>query len=784
MDIDRRPTKPRKPSKTAQAPTTFGHYRILRKLGQGGMGIVYAAHDERLDRQVALKTIRPSKFGGTDLDRSATKRLWREARAAAAFNHPGVCQMYDIGEERGQVYVVMELLEGESLADRITRGPCDAPFAIRTMIGILDALGALHGKNLIHRDLKPSNIFLTPHGVKLLDFGLARKMWLQAPAADECTETMISELDALAGTPGYLSPEQLLGKQADARSDLFAGGVILFEMLAGRLAFQGANKMAIFHAVLHEQPPTLSDCGAIALTGVDSILRRALEKKPEDRYQTAEGISRELRALMLRENVTRRPPSQPQLKRLIVLPFRMLRPDPEFDFLSYSLPDAITNSLLGLSRLVVRSSMAAAKYAGHSPDLKTVAAETQVDVVLTGTVLRAGNQLRVVTQLAEAPEGAILWSQTSQVGLGDIFQLEDELVQRVVKSLEVPLTGTEGQLLRHDVPANPIAYEYFLRANELSTDWRNYPTARDLYLRCTEMDPGYAPAWAQLGRCYRVIAKYGGDEEDFTRSEAAFQRAFSLNSGLSLAHHLYTYLEADMGRARQAMVKLLNLTRRNGNDPGLFAGLVHVCRYCGLLNSSMAAHERVRVLDPQLATSVAHSWFMAGDYERVLDTRSSSGAKGNMVTIYAMALMGKEAQALDLVREDEKSLEVLLAREHTLHHQLIYSLTAAMRALLEGKREESLSALRKSIQGRRGEELYYITRSLARLEATDEALFNLERSVEFGFVCHPTLIKDPWLDSLRAEKRFTAVLRRAEEHQAEARRMFIEAGGMGILGEL
>src|SRR2546422_6140593 len=398
----------------------IGHYRLLRKLGEGGMGVVYAAHDERLDRPTAIKMIRET--GNAD---EARKRFWREARSAASINHPNVCQLYEIGEEGGDLFIAMELLEGESLAERLTRGPLPLPEGVRISLAMLSALQVFHRKQAVHRDLKPSNVFLTEESVKLLDFGLAQ---LASHASE--TQTGITIPGALAGTPHYMSPEQLLGQPISPASDLFAVGAILFEMLTGEHAFTGSSVAEIFHSVTYDQPLTLT--GSSAISAVDRVIHRALAKRPLDRYADPEAMARDLRTALLLEDSGSGPHTR-GTTRLMVLPFRILRPDPETDFLAFSLPDAITSSLSGLDSLVVRSSVAAARFASGTPDLKAIASEAGVDVVLTGTLLRAGDQIRVSTQLVEASGGTLLWSKTSDASMRDIFQLQDDLVHRIVE---------------------------------------------------------------------------------------------------------------------------------------------------------------------------------------------------------------------------------------------------------------------------------------------------------------------------------------------------------------
>lgn len=753
-------------TRALEAGTQLGPYSISRKLGAGGMGVVYEAWDARLERAVALKILNKSS-----LDAAAEKRLLREGRMAAAINHPSICQLYDIGEDRGQVFLVMELLEGESLTERISRGPTELASAVQMTLGILTSLDAFHRKGLVHRDLKPSNIFLTQHGIKLLDFGLSRSV---IPVVDEeataITQlTQLSHQGDLAGTPQYMAPEQLQGKEPDHRADLFATGAVLFEMLTGRKAFSGRNAIEVFHAILHEQPPALT--GSAAISAVDLIVRRALAKKPDERYNSAQSMSDDLRTAMMLED-TGNPAQARAMTRLIVLPFRMLRPDPEIDFLTFSLPDAITNSLFGLTSLVVRSSVAASKYAGPAPDLKQIAAEAEVDIVLTGALLRSGEQLRVSAQLAEAASGTVIWSQTSQMNLKEIFQLQDEIVQRVVQSLELPLTARENRLLRHDVPANATAYEFYLRANQLATDWGQTFTARDLYLDCVGRDPNYAPAWARLGRCYRVLAKYGGDDDDFSRAESAFRRSLELNADLTLAHNLFAGLEADLGRAESAMLRLLERARTNRSDPNLFSGLVYACRFCGLLDASVAAHQHACRLDPHIPTSVTQSYFMSGDFRLALET--SGGDFGYMEAL-ALASLGREREALDLLRNRE---------QRPAQHPLIRFFLSSLRALLEGKSQESLAMSEQGIAAirRGGEELFYFVRQLSYLGETERAVFELERAIEQGFFCHAALLRDPWLNALRPDSRFINILSKAKSRHEAARNMFVEAGGMQILG--
>ncbi len=552
-------------------PVRIGRYAITSKLGQGGMGVVYAGRDERLERAVALKTM-----SSLARDETARKRFWREARAAASVNHPNVCQLYEIGEDAGDLFIAMELLEGEALAARLRRGPLSVAEALPIGLEILAALSALHGRGIVHRDLKPSNVFLTPHGVKLLDFGLARASDPELSLSRDMEASALTGTGMVVGTPRYMAPEQVTGEGLDARSDLFAVGAILFEMLAGRPAFGGRNAVEILHATLHEQPPAL--CGSPAVAAADRTIRRALGKRPSDRPASADAMAEELRAVRgMVGDLT--PALARALTRLVVLPFRMLRPDSETDFLAFSLPDAIATSLQRLGSLVVRSSATAARFGGDAPDLKALATEADVDRVVMGTLLRSGDQLRATAQLVEAPGGTLLTSHTVQSSLGDLFRLQDDIARRVVEALALPLGGSDDSPTPA-APHDPRAYALYLQANELARDYDQLPQARELYERCLQADSNFAPAWAQLGRCHRVIGKYIDDSADSAdRALRAFRRALELDPRLSVAHKYFAALEADTGQPRAALVRLLSQADRHGNDPELFAGLFHACRY-------------------------------------------------------------------------------------------------------------------------------------------------------------------------------------------------------------
>ena len=463
---------------------------------------------------------------------------------------------------------------------------------------------------------------------------------------------------------------------------------------------------------------------------------------------------------------------QPEkITRLIVLPFRMLRHDPDTEFLTFSLPDALTASLSCLESLVVRSSMTASRFVtdGNVADPKKIAAEADVDVIVTGTLLRASDQVRVTSQLTDAATGTLLWSDSAQAPVGDVFQLQDILSRRIVESLSLPLTMREQRLLRRDVPKNARAYEFYLRGNQLSYDSKQWGVARDLYMRCVEEDAHFAPAWARLGRIHHVMGKYlaGGTTESLDLAEKAFRRALELNPELPLTHKLFAQVEVDRGRARDAMARLVERARTA--DPELLAGLVTTCRYCGLLEASVAAHARALQLEPKLRTSVAHTWFLQADHARVATAKATEFP---YIVPLSLAEIGRRAEALDTARDVEQKIPTR-----------VRDLVTGARMLIEDKPAESVAAVSRFVLDFRDPEaLFYSSRHLAHLGELTLATDLLERAIDGGFFCFPAFVKDPWLNPLRQSSRFSALLARAETQHREALDAFTHLRGDRTLG--
>lgn len=752
------------------------------------MGVVYVAQDRRLGRRVALKTLKAADH------REARDRLWREARAAASLNHPGICQVYGVEEVDGELWLAMELLDGRGLDSQLQTERPGVERAVDIGLEILVPLGFLHGRGLVHRDLKPSNIFLTSRGITLLDFGLARPV----DVSDDGTQ--LTRTGTILGSPRYMAPEQWRAGDVGARSDLFSCGAILYEMLSGRYAFDGENPIEIFHACVYEQPPPLT--GPAGIEAIDGVVRRALAKDPSERYGSAEEMADALRAALARMRSmsttgretdgagtvarsggdggagSKRAPVE-TIQRFIALPFRVLRPDPEIDFLATSLPEAISTSLSGLRHLVVRSTQLAATSTARDGagefDLKRLASEAEVDYALSGHLMASGSRVRLNAQLLQVPAGTVVWSLQEDAPIGDLLQLHDDLTSKIVQGVAIPLSPAEERRLRSDVPRSAQGYELYLRALHLIPDIMTTPdllAVRDLLRSSVEYDPDYAPAWAQLARACRVLAKYhlADPEEHLALTRDAFDHAFACNPDSPLVHYLYTYYQLEeLADSQGAMLRLLGRVSEGTADANLWAGLVPACRFLGLYEASLAAHERARGLDPRIETSVEHTYFQIGEYDEVgrygqdpLLTAAVRGARGD--TAGAIAALTEPG---DRVFEGMQEFFI-----------------GAGLAALEGRTEECERHTRAAVD--RGiadpEAIFFFTRVAGRAGLVDLCLDLCDRMVDRGFYSVSVFEREPWLESVRGDARFSRVQERARRGHLAGLKAFREAGGEKLLG--
>ncbi len=518
--------------RSTETPARLGRYRVLHRIGQGGMGVVFAAEDESLGRRVAVKTI-------TEPDESARKRFRREARAAAGVNHPNVCQVYEIGEDGGQLFITMELLSGEPLSERLARGPVPLDESVSLGRGTLAALQALHETGIVHRDLKPSNVFLTPHGVKLLDFGLARPLPKELTQSIE-SGTALTQPGLLIGTPRYMAPEQVLGREVDARTDLFAAAAILYESVAGRPAFVGATVVEVLSTTLHDEPPPLTGEAAV----LERVLRPALAKSPEDRPETAAEMAAALEEIAAGTTPAsgspgRRPAAPDSTSSIAVLPFSNMSPDKDQDYFCEGMAEDILNALTKVDGLRVVARASSFQFAGKSHDIAHIGRTLGVDQILEGSVRTAADRLRVTAQLIRVDDSSHLWSERYDRQKEDVFAIQDDISERIVEALRIRLVGKEkaGPGRRH---TNDVeAYHLYLKGqhNWYRREADSLKKAAGFFEEAARRDPGYALAHVGLANAYSSLGYYGMEPAAAREhATAAVDRALALDDDLAEAH--------------------------------------------------------------------------------------------------------------------------------------------------------------------------------------------------------------------------------------------------------
>jgi len=465
--------------------------------------------------------------------------------------------------------------------------------------------------------------------------------------------------------------------------------------------------------------------------------------------------------------------------RLIVLPLRMLKPDEETAFLAFSLPDALTASLSNLDSIIVRSSLVSARFVEHPPDLRTIAESAQIDLVLSGTLLRVGEQLRISVELADARAGTVMWSHSEQASLGEVLALQDRIVARIIGLLELRLTAREQERLRRDTPSNAKAYEFYLRANQIADTARAYTSlqswhiARDLYLQSAADDPCFAPAWAALGRVYRMMAKYSGEDADahFRRAESALAKALELNPDQPAAHLLQAQIETDVGRGRDAIARLVQRARLSRRDAALFAGLCYACRYCGLLQESIAADRRAREIDAAIITSVVHTHFVLGEDARVVELLERVPGGYGYVGLVSLVRLGRTSEAIEAIK-----------RLHGTTPAGFGAFVSSVHALIEGRQGDSATAMDEVVRSVRDPEaLFYAARQHAYLGERERALRALAEAVRRGYFALWPGQRHEWFDAIRADTTFEHLVDESRKGYDDARSAFHVARGDAVL---
>ncbi len=580
---------------------TISHYRIIEKLGEGGMGVVYKAEDTKLEREVALKFPSSHVLG----DQNDRARFVQEAKAAAALNHPNICTVFEIDEADGRTFIAMECVEGENLKTKIASGPLELADALDIAIQIAEGLAAAHKKNIVHRDIKPANIVVTAEGcAKIMDFGLAR----MAGGAQ------LTRTGTTVGTTAYMSPEQARGDAIDHRTDLWSLGVMLYEMVAGRRPFKGDRDQAVIYSILNSEPEGITSPVLGAPPELARTLTKALAKDPAARYQSAGNLSADLEAIRQRlmSDPTVVVNTEPEaLPSIAVLPFANMSPDPENDYFGDGLAEELANALAQLPQLRVVARTSAFQFRGKDSDIREIGAKLNVGTVLEGSVRKAGSRLRVTAQLISVSDGFHLWSDRYDREMEDIFAVQDEITSAIVEQLKVRLGLEPSAPLVRRHTDNLDAYSLYLKGlyywNSLTPE--GLRKSRECYEKAIEIDPDYAPAHAALSMWHQSLAFWADapPQEAFGKSRAAAERALEIDETVAMAHNCLAVIhfmhDWDWEKAEREFERSLEL------DPSSAFGHLN---YAFLL-TDLARHEdalrEIRIaqrLDP--LSTVVNTW--------------------------------------------------------------------------------------------------------------------------------------------------------------------------------
>ncbi len=679
---------------------TVSHYRILSKLGGGGMGIVYEAEDLRLGRHVALKFI-PEHLAK---DPRSLERFTREARAASQLNHSGICTIHDIEDNDGHPFIVMEKLEGESLKQRIHGEPLDLEDLLDIAVQIADALAVSHAKGIVHRDIKPANIFLTPNGkVKILDFGLAKlaKDGSVGTTTDSSLEESLTQVGVIPGTAVYMSPEQARSEDLDVRSDIFSFGVVLFEMATGKKPFTGTNVVMTLHAVINSKPASPRSINPAVPAELEAIIGKAMEKDRNQRYKNATEMKADLVRLRTKTGTQptlrsglrqatglhvatktfqksssklnwivfglaavllmvvtavgawfvkhREPTVETGHRTIAVLPLQNTNSDAESEFLRVALADEIANALTYSHSLEVRPSTSTEKYSNGEADAAKAGRELGVDTVVTGHFLRQGKTVMVTLEAVEVKDNRLVWTGTLTSPTDNLIALQSELAKEVRQGLVLALGVAKGAEETSSAPANRDAYDAYLRTLAISHEVKSNKDAIAILEHVVNLDPNYAPAWEVLGRRYYYDAAYSdGGEAAYQRSNAAYKRALALEPGRVSAAGLLAANEAEGGNLDRAYTDARALVQKRPDSAFAHFSLAYVLRYAGRLDEAQSECDKTVTINANYYwRTCALAFAEAGKTERAMEyLEQDAGSEwSNSVRVSVLIRQGKMMEA-------------------------------------------------------------------------------------------------------------------------------------------
>jgi serine/threonine protein kinase len=794
--------------------TFAGRYQIIDVLGKGGMGKVYRVLDIKLNEEVALKLIKPE----ISSDKKVVERFCNELKISRQIVHKNVARMFDLNEEKGTQYFTMEYVKGEDLKKLIRKmGQLGAAQAIPIAKQICEGMEEAHRLGVVHRDLKPQNVMVDEDGnARIMDFGIALSLELKG----------ITGAGVMIGTPEYMSPEQIEGMDVDQRSDIYSLGIILYEMVTGRVPFEGDTPLNIAYKHKHDTPQDPSKINARVPEELSRVILRCLEKEKGKRYQSAGEVRSELiqieKDIPTTERIKpkRRPITSKEItvtfgfkkllipvllvgslaiaglfiwspwkqkesitipsdksslsgfQRLAVLPFANIKDDPLTDYLGFALADQIIGDLSYVKNVLARPSSAIRQYQDEEVDVQAAGNALEVDFIVMGHYLKEGDVLRLNIELVDVHSNEMIWREPIEVRYENVFELQDLVTKKVIDGLKTKFFKEEQGRIQTDVPQNPVAYEYYLRSIPYPLSNEGDQLAIEMLKKSIELDPNYAPAYAQLGDRIHRLAQYGlFDSKETQKAEKYFLKALSLNPELLSALGNLAMFYTETARIEEAVELTRKMLEINPNNAEVHYTLGYIYRYAGMLDESVLEMELAVALDPKNPgfRTILLTYITAGEYKKAVLTFKNYNENALTLELLGTALF---------LQGDEKQALKVFDRIITMEPDGLPALVATgSKAFIEGNREKGLAATRKLEKANLvdAEAWFALAQNYGLLGDRDGCIRALQRAVDGGYFNYPYMLTDYYLDPMRDDLEFQRILEKAKaKHEAFKKKFFPE----------